>query len=277
MHSHFILPDGLLGFYAGWTTGLPFIITAHGTDVPCHNPRRVRFLHKCLSPIWQMLTSKAAQIVCPSEILRSRVENANPHARTIIIRNGFDPGRFSSGKKRANRILVVTRLVESKGIQYLLQALPGFGSDYEVVLAGDGPYRSHLEKLANSLKIHVRFAGWLDNQSEELKELYESSCIFVFPSEAENCPLVLLEAMSAGLAIITTRDTGCAEVVGAAAILVPPRDSSSIRDALNELVRHPELVAALGAAARHRVERFFDWSLVVQQYREIYRSHGHSS
>jgi glycosyltransferase involved in cell wall biosynthesis len=276
VHSHFILPDGLLGWYAARSAGLPFIVTAHGTDVPSHNPYRVRFLHKCLGPVWRRLTSRASRIVCPSRVLKLLVESANNHARTIIVPNGFDADRFSTGKKRANRILLVARLVESKGVQYLLRALVGFDGDYEVVLTGDGPYRSYLQKLADSLKVHVRFIGWVDNQSEAFRDLYEKSRIFVFPSEAENCPLVLMEAMSAGLAIITTRDTGCADVVGDAAILVPPRDPSSIRAALQELVSSPERVAALGAEARRRARRLFDWSTVVEQYREIYRRYGNS-
>ncbi len=276
VHSHFILPDGLLGFYAAQIAGLPFIITAHGTDVPYHNPRRVRFLHRCLRPLWQLLTSRASRIVCPSELLRSRVEHGNCRARTTVIPNGFDPSRFDLARPRAKRVLVVTRMVESKGVQYLLQALQGFRSDYEVMLVGDGPYSANLKRFVTELEVQVSFAGWLDNGSAELKHLYETSRIFAFPSEVENCPLALLEAMAAGLAIITTHDTGCAELVGDTAILVPPRDPAAIRVALNELVSRQGLAEALGAAARARLERSFNWVSVVDRYREIYRSHARS-
>ncbi len=274
VHTHFIFPDGLLGLYTALVYKLPYIITAHGTDVPNHNPHRVRMLHKILHPLWRIVTTKASCIVCPSELLRTKLKHANVTARTASIPNGFDPNRFEPSKPKANRLLVVTRLVETKGVQYILQALQGFRPDYEVVVVGDGPYREDLENLARQLDIPVKFVGWIENDSLELKFLYETSRIFLFPSEVENFPVVLLEAMAAGMSIITTQGTGCAEVVGNDAILVPPRDSAAIRKALNMLVSHLGLAEALGVAARARLERLFSWRTVIDRYREIYRNHA---
>jgi glycosyltransferase involved in cell wall biosynthesis len=274
VHSHFILPDGLLGFWTHLATGVPFILTAHGTDVPTHNPYRVRGLHFFLHPIWRLLTLKASVVVTPSHYLQARVLHANRRAQTAVIANGFDPQRFSPAGAKRRRILVVARMVEFKGLQFLLQALWGLDIDYEMVLVGEGPYRHALEECARKVAIPVRFTGWLDNESDELKALYETSNIFVLPSATENCPLVLLEAMAAGLAIITTRDTGGAELVGDAALLVRPRDPHSIRAALLELVRHPELIASLGKAARTRLERTFSWPAVSDRYREVYAQHA---
>jgi glycosyltransferase involved in cell wall biosynthesis len=159
-------------------------------------------------------------------------------------------------------------------VQFLLQALKGLQIDYEVVLVGDGPYSHELKKNVCELDIPVRFTGWIDNDSNELKHLYETSNIFVFPSETENCPLVLLEAMAAGLAIITTRDTGCAELVGEDALLVAPRDPRAIRSALLELINNPELIEALGTAARARLERIYSWGAISDRYREIYKQYA---
>ena len=274
VHSHFVLPDGLLGLWAQLAAGLPFIITAHGTDVPHHNPHRVRWLHYCLRPLWRSLTLKASLVICPSQYLNSRVLNINRNVKTTVIPNGFNPCRFDPAGSKAKRILVVTRMVEFKGVQYLLQALNGLQIDYEVVLVGDGPYSNELKKRAGELDIPVRFTGWIDNNSNELKHLYETSNIFVFPSETENCPLVLLEAMAAGLAIITTRDTGCAELVGKAALLVAPCDPHAIRSALIELIGHPELIKALGTAARSRLERIYSWRAISDRYIEVYEQHA---
>ena len=274
VHSHFILPDGPLGLWAQLTDELPFIITAHGTDVPYHNPHRVRWLHFCLRPLWRYLTLKASLVICPSRYLNSRVLNINRSVKTTIIPNGFDPRRFNPAGSKTKRILVVARLVEFKGVQFLLQALKGLQIEYEVVLVGDGPYSHELKKHVCELGIPVRFTGWIDNDSNELKHLYETSKIFVFPSETENCPLVLLEAMAAGLAIITTRDTGCAELVGKDALLVAPRDPRAIRSALIELINNPELIEALGTAARARLERIYSWGAISNRYREIYKQYA---
>ncbi|MFO7685975.1 MAG: glycosyltransferase family 4 protein [Desulfobacterales bacterium] len=270
VHSHFILPDGLLGLWAQQVFKTPFIVTAHGTDVPHHNPHRARRLHSWLYPLWWRLTLKAAVVVCPSRYLKARVLNTNRRANTTVIPNGFDPSRFQPVRPKCRRVLVVTRMVEFKGVQFLLRALHGVHVDHEVVIVGDGPYAGDLQRYAAELTVPVRFTGWLDNNSVELKDLYETSDIFVFPSETENCPVVLLEAMAAGLAIITTRNTGCAELVGDAAILVAPHDAPAIRAALMELVSCPKLIETLGKAARARLESTYSWQVIAHRYREIY-------
>ncbi len=105
--------------------------------------------------------------------------------------------------------------------------------------------------MAKQLNVPAKFYGYVDNNSPELRELYETASIFVFTSESENFPIVLLEAMAAGAAIITTSGTGCAEVVGDAAILVPPRDPEAIRAALEQL----ESRSGAGGEARARRTR----------------------
>ena len=274
VHSHFILPDGGLGLRAARAAGLPLVLTAHGTDVPGHNPHRVRFLHGLLKPFWRSITAEASCVVCPSGHLEALLRRSNPLAKTMVVPNGFEATRYDPTRPRTKRVLAVARMIESKGLQYLLEALRGFRTDYEVVLAGDGPYRPNLEKQAAKLSVDVVFTGWLENDSEELKNLFETSRIFVLPSSAENCPVALLEAMAAGLAIVTTGDTGCAEVVGDRAVLVPPRNAESIREALDRLAGREDRAAAMGEGARKRVERVYYWDAIVDQYREIYESHA---
>jgi glycosyltransferase involved in cell wall biosynthesis len=142
-----------------------------------------------------------------------------------------------------------------------------------VNIVGDGPYLPELRRRAVALRSPAKFWGWLDNRSPELRNIYESSGIFVLPSEAENFPIVLLEAMAAGLAIITTAGTGCAEVVGDAGLLVPVRDSRAIGRALKQLVEDADLRHRLGVAARRRIEENFTWRAVAERYVEEYERH----
>ena len=116
----------------------------------------------------------------------------------------------------------------------------------------------------------MRFWGWLDRGSEQIRSLYDSSEIYVFPSEAENFPLVLLEAMRAGAAIITTKGTGCAEVVGDTALLVEPQSPESIRAALIRLTSDPELCRRLSVAAQTRMRDNFTWPAVAGRYLDAY-------
>ena len=131
-----------------------------------------------------------------------------------------------------------------------------------------------VEGAVSELLPNAMFLVRLDNGSDEMTELYERSGIFVLPSESENFPVVLLEAMAAGLAIVTTGGTGCAEVVGDAALLVPPKDVGALREALQRLICNPGLRASLGAAARRRLVDNFGWPVIAQQYVALYGRHA---
>jgi glycosyltransferase involved in cell wall biosynthesis len=251
-------------------TGLPYIITAHGSDVPGYNPNRFRLLHVLLKPVWRRVTNDASLIICPSSTIERLIKASNPRACTEVIPNGIELDRFEQQPKVRNRVLAVTRMFERKGVQFLIQALEGMSEDLEVHIVGDGPYLAHVQELASKLKVRVKFWGYLDNDSAELRNLYETASIFVFTSEAENFPIVLLEAMASRAAIITTSGTGCAEVVGDAGVLVPSRDAEAIRAALKRLSADPELVAQLGEAARQRVVAQFGWDRVIEDYLKVY-------
>ena len=269
-HVHFIYPDGMVAWLTKRLTGLPYLITAHGSDVPGYNPNRFRLLHVLLKPLWRLITSDASLIICPSLAIESLIKASNPRARTEIIPNGIELEKFKPQPKAPRRLLVVTRMFERKGVQFLVQALAGLRNEFDVHVVGDGPYLETVKNLATQLKVQARFYGHVDNDSKELLNLYETASVFVFTSESENFPIVLLEAMASGAAIVTTSGTGCAEVVGDAAILVPPRDAEALRSALERLSRDPELVAQLGHAARERVVKRFGWERVIELHLEVY-------
>jgi len=274
VHAHFIFPDGLLAWLLNRLTGLPYVITAHGSDVPGYNPDRFGLMHRILRPAWLAVTNGAASIVCPSRHLQRLLLAANPSADTIVLPNGIDTGRFTPPPDRDNSILVVTRMVKRKVVQYLIDSLAGWPDHPPVNIVGDGPYLSDLKSLADRRNVNVNFLGYIDNKSAEFRRILEGSRYFVFTSSAENFPVVLLEAMAAGLAIITTNDTGCAEVVGDAALLVPPADSGAIRQALDRLITDPQLRATLMARARERVCRLFDAGALARQHVQLYEQYG---
>jgi glycosyltransferase involved in cell wall biosynthesis len=195
-----------------------------------------------------------------------------PKAQTTAIPNGFDPAKFTASKPRRKSILVVTRMLERKGVQDVLRALAGTDLGYEVNVVGTGPYLKTLTHMADKLGVDVNFRGWLDNDSDDLKDLFETSSIFVLPSYAENFPLVLLEAMAAGAAIVTTDQTGCREVVGDAALLVRAGDEQAIRAAFERLGSDADLRERLGREARNRIDKLFSWPAVAGQYVDVFES-----
>jgi glycosyltransferase involved in cell wall biosynthesis len=271
-HTHFIVPTGLLGRLLQVKTGLPFVISLHGSDVPGHNPGRFALQHRLVSPVWRWIVQGADHLVVPSRYLRE-LANQRRHGRpTTVIPHGFRYERFRPDRPKEKRILVVARLVPTKGVQYLLEAvrtldLKGFSVD----VVGDGPYLPTLRHMACELRLPVKFWGWLDNRSPELRQLYENASIFVLPSEAESFGMVLLEAMASGDAIVTCGGTGASEAIGQDALLVPPRRPDALRAALERLIADAELRTSLAQRARARLEREFGWRAIAQRYVEIYR------
>lgn len=269
-HTHFIFPDGVIAYIIKKIFGIPYILTAHGSDVPGYNPNRFKLLHYFLTFFWKKIVNNSSIVICASRSIQELVLKTEANVKTELIPNGIDLQKFSPGKTKKKRILFVSRMFERKGVQYFLNALQGLDHCFEVYVVGDGPYLENLKKLSDSLNLNVVFSGFIDNNSKMLKDLYETSMIFVFTSESENFPIVLLEAMTAGLAIITTNDTGCAEVAGDTALLVQPKNSSAIRKALLLLMDDEILCSRLGSAARKRVEDKFSWEATVAKHINLY-------
>lgn len=270
-HVHFLLPDGLVAWLMRRLTGMRFIATAHGSDVPGYNPHRFRLAHRLLAPVWRRIVAAADRVVCASEGLVEAIERAAPRTAPFLVPNGLDEARFCPDRQKRLAVLSVTRLFERKGLHHLLDAAAGLEQPVPIDIVGAGPERAALGAQAARLGLPVTFHGWLDNEDDALRDLLESTAVFVLPSSAENFPVSLLEAMAAGMAIVTTADTGCAEVVGDAALLVPSGDVPALRAALDRLIQEPVLRQRLGALARQRFVRQFTWRLVAATHERLYR------
>ncbi|MCP4642003.1 MAG: glycosyltransferase family 4 protein, partial [bacterium] len=213
IHCHFIIPCGPLAYAATRFARVPYVLTAHGSDVPGYNPDRFTLEHKITPPLLRLMVRKAARITAPSRYLSDLIHTNIGHADVDFIPNGIHmPSKPPPAKQR--RILLCGRLLPRKGFQHILAALKGVDTDYEVHVAGDGPFREELESIAAGLHVPVHFHGWLDHDSPELQDLYDTSAILCLPSERENASMALLEGMRAGMAVITSNVTGCPETVG---------------------------------------------------------------
>ena len=154
-----------------------------------------------------------------------------------------------------------------KGMQHFIEAIAGStttGRSSSRATARTVPsFEAHARRVAPQ----VRFVGFVEPR-RCCGRLYESSRILVFPSIQENFPMVLLEAMDAGCAIVTTNAEGCAEVVGDAGLVVPKGDPLGIRAALERLMGDPALMQALSLRARQRAAEHV-WPSIVTQYKDV--------
>ena len=272
-HTHFIFPDSIVSALVKAIRGVPLVTTAHGSDVPGYNPNRFQLLHKLLRPVWGFLTNRIDCIVCPSEFLQNLIHENNPGAATVVIPNGIELNKFSPHAPKVQQILCVTRMFERKGVQYLIAAFKKLDPpDWKLILVGDGPYLDEVKAHADGYRA-IQVLGFLENDSEQMRQLYENSSIFVLPSASENFPIVLLEAMTAGAAVVTTRGTGCENVAGTTALLVAPRSTRDLESALEKLMTDKELRERIAAEGRARVESLFSWQSVIDQHLNLYDVH----
>ncbi len=268
IHCHFIIPVGPLALLVSKIAKIPFLITSHGTDVPGHNPDRFNLAHTLLKPAWRYLVQHTPVLTSPSEHLKNSIIKNCPDANVRVIPNGIYINQFKAIEKTKS-ILMCSRIFKFKGFQYAVKAIKNIESDWQVNIIGEGPYLPELKKLAESSKTAIKFWGWLDKNNDTFYELFDKSSIFVFPSEAENFPIVLLEAMAAGTAIITSTAGGCPEVTADTALLVEPGDVQALRENLQKLMASEQLRKQLSSAAIKRVQQF-SWANVTDKFIELY-------
>jgi len=259
-HTHFIVPSGIVAYLLKRKTGLRYVVTAHGSDIPGYNPDRFEFTHKLIRPMWRKVVRESDAITSPSHFMRNLIQKQIDFPVTVIP-NAYTP-TFEEIPDKANRVLVASRLVKRKGVQFLIEASDVLGDDWEVCIAGDGPYLPSLRKLAEKIRTPIRFLGFLPR--EELLKLYLRSKVFVFPSTQENFPMVLLEAMAAGCATITTTAQGCVEVVGDAAVKVAPGNVGELREALANLTGNADSIDRYRRLGQEHIKQFSSEQISAQ-------------
>jgi glycosyltransferase involved in cell wall biosynthesis len=171
---------------------------------------------------------------------------------------GGDGDRFRAGLGIAARtpmLLFVGRVAHEKNIGFLLNALAlarRRAPSIVLVIAGEGPARPRLERLTDrlGLRANVHFVGYLDRRTT-LLDCYAAADAFVFASRTETQGLVLLEAMAAGLPVVSTAVMGTRDIVGPGrGALVPDDDERSFADAIERIVGDAPLRARLAQEAR---------------------------
>lgn len=189
-----------------------------------------------------------------------------------LIYHGIDATRLVSRVRVQHPqaiILAVGRLVEKKGLPFLLQAgamLAGRGMHFELIIAGDGPEREELQRLAGGLGLRDRviFSGLLSQ--EELAHVYRRAEVLCVPSivtadgDRDGLPNVILEAMAYGVPVVASNLPGISEAVvhGETGLLVAPGSPADLAAALERVLTDPALHEDLAGRAKRRVQEDFD-------------------
>jgi colanic acid/amylovoran biosynthesis glycosyltransferase len=276
LHAHFANVASDVALLASILNAGTFSYTMHGPteffDIAHH-----RLAEK---------TRAARFVVCISDFARSQLMSmvAPEHwPKLQVVHCGVDPQQFEVSRlqrldagTRPLEIFCVARLAPVKGHAILFQAVGELalrGHDVRITVAGDGPLRTELIRLAEVLGIHthVRFLGSVGQ--DVIHSLYSAADIFVLPSFAEGVPVVLMEAMAARCPVIATRIAGISELIehGVTGLLVNPGRADLLSDAVERLLLNPRATERMAFAACEKVRREFNLNTVAAQLAAIFQ------
>lgn len=285
VHVHFANRAAHTALFLKEISGIPFSVTAHGQDF-----MKDLGSDDLLREICAAAEFIAAETDYSRDLLRKRCPDSA--AKIHRVYNGIDLECFPRPNQQTARpavapyhvprIISVGRLVAFKGFEDLINAcaeLARRGLDFVCEIIGDGPLRDTLQaKIAQlDLSSRVNLPGSL-SQNAVLEKL-QGSDIFALASttDAQGAtdvfPTVILEAMASARPVVSTRLAGIPELAvdGETGILVSPGDTSALPDALEQLLRDPELRLRYGRAGRTRIEQRFRIEQTVGPLVELFQ------
>jgi glycosyltransferase involved in cell wall biosynthesis len=277
VHAHWIFPQGMIALLARALSRsrARVLCTSHGGDLYGLKGAVFSRVKKMVADACDHLTVVSNSMCGDLMKLGVKSRKVSVISMGVDLRRRFVPPSVPS---RAESLLFVGRLVEKKGLRYLLEAMPKIIERYrqaQLTVVGDGPSRHDLERLVKELELgaHVQFLGALNN--EELPAIYQRAGIVVFPSvvggdgDREGFGLVLVEAMGCGCAAVVTDLPAMMDIVqnNRTAMVVRQKKPEELADAIFTLLSNTGLRCAMAEEGRKYVLKHFNWDIIAEQYR----------
>ena len=270
-------------------TSCPFVVTIHDCihlRFPQYLPNRAAYYYA--RTMMAMAARRAQRVLTVSEASKDDILHylRVPAEKVEVIYNALDerlaapptPGEIARVRERflltSPFILYTGNIKPHKNVDRLIEAFSilrrrGF-ADVKLLVIGDEISRyQNLRRLVHRFQLHqhVRFLGFV--QDDTLSALYRLASVFVFPSLYEGFGLPPLEAMAAGVPVVTSNVSSLPEVVGDAALLIDPMDAGAIAGAIARVLGDEALRASLIARGHERVKSF-SWPRSVARIRQVY-------
>lgn len=273
IHTHFAVPSGALAWMLSLLTGIPYILTVHLGDVPGGVPEKTgkwfRWLKPFTNPIWK----RAKRVIAVSEHTR-QLALQQYSVDVEVIPNGADVTHFELSKIEVNtpvRLVFAGRFVPQKNPLAIVQILSQLKDlNWNCSMLGDGPLFEDVKREIENAAMAERFelCGWVT--PDEVLTHFSKSDILFMPSHSEGLPVVGVQALAKGLAIVASRIGGFLDLVddGKNGYLIDEQDTLAFSKVLRELISNPELLLRLREASRQKSHQF-DIQKIVNRYQTI--------
>ena len=203
------------------------------------------------------------------DVIAKRVDEE----RIRVLPNAIDPDDYDPDPTSSvPHIVVVSNLIERKGIQELVQAIRRLRESnsrpFRVTMAGKGPLSGEVAELANKYDT-VEYQGYVSER--EKRAVLEDGTIYTLPSHAEGLPVSILEGMAAGNAIVSTDVGSIPEVIGEKnGRIVSAGKVTELRQTITYLIQNPDVVEDMAAQNIADIEDKYSWSAIADQLEDIY-------
>ena len=273
IHTHFAVPSGALAWALSILTGIPYILTAHLGDVPDAVPEKTgnwfRWLKPFTKPIWRC----AKKVIAVSEFTR-QLALKHYSVDIQVIPNGADVLHLVPAEIELNEpphLVFAGRFVPQKNPITIVKILAQLKDlNWTCSMLGDGPMLADIKQEITKQGMSERFIlpGWIT--PEEVLHQFSKSDILFMPSSSEGLPVVGVQALAKGLAIVASRIGGFIDLVDHArnGYLIEVQDKMAFSQALRELISKPEILLQFRKASVIK-SRDFDIQKVVDQYQMI--------
>ena len=290
IHSHYAIPHAMSAYMAREIIGVPYVVTLHGSDV------HTLGLDPAYKPVVKHTVENANAVTAVSEFLKKKAHEELGIEREIqVIPNFIDVERFKplSGFRlvvesgcvglrtdeeeinpeekillHASNFREVKRVVK---IVEIMRIIVDHFPNVRLIIAGDGPTRIEVERKIESLDLcnNIHLLGVKSN----MQEIMCSADMFLLNSTLEGMPLVLLEAMSCSLPVVTTPAGGIPELVrpGKDGAVTKGFGQEEYAQTIIELLENDTKRKSLGKAGRKRVEDSFSAQRIVEMYEKVFQ------
>ena len=279
MLAFFSIPGGIVARWLHLRTGIPYVVSLRGGDVPGTEPHLAIF-YRVLKPFRRDIFKRARAICSPSQGLKELSQRTDPFP-VQVIPNGVDLSLFRpdpAARPETLTLLSVGRLHAQKNVAYLLKIVAAIRKQNQTPVAarivGDGPERPHLERVATELGIteSVQFEGWLDR--EAVRKAYQSASFLIHASSYEGMSNVILEALASGLPVGASSIPGNIELVQPGLngfLLDPETDPEKTAESIYSLFSDQTEWERLSQGARATMEHRFSWNHAADLYEQLFQ------
>ena len=281
VHVHWPFPHALFGYLAKKAGGTKIVTTFYGVELRWVKTK-MAFLKSFLrwgigfsdkvTAISSYTAREVRELVPDDEVAVEVI----PYTITVTAKLNQE----SQAKPLLPLVLYVGRLVERKGVEYLIRAFAEVVREVpsELVIVGKGPEDERLHQLTEELNLvqKVHFKGWVSQ--DELEQLYNQCNVFVLPAiidskgDTEGLGVVLLEAMSYMKPVVASNLGGITDIVKdrETGLLVNEKDPHGLSEAIKSLLSDPSLAASLGKRGYEHVQKQFSWERILSQWTALY-------